>query len=161
MKWMRERDALIAQTLAFVQSVTGRRDAGEPLPPVVPEPAPTTSPPAEVASPVASAPPGPPRALDVKILETKSLDTRSLETKSLEAKSLEAKSPETSAGPVAPSPSPRPLAPSDFQRELKVRIASFRAHQERFNREREAYFSATLARLRAAIEDGPPSGPRG
>ena len=151
MKWMRERDALIAQTLAFVQSVTGRRDAGEPLPLVVPEPAPTTSPPAEVVSPVASAPPGAPRGLDAKSLETKSLETKSLDTKSLE----------TSAGPVAPSPSPRPLAPSDFQRELKVRIASFRAHQERFHREREAYFSATLARLRAAIEDGPPSGPRG
>ena len=26
MKWIRERDALIAQTMAFVQSVTGRRD---------------------------------------------------------------------------------------------------------------------------------------
>jgi hypothetical protein len=160
MKWMRERDALIAQTLAFVQSVTGRRDAGEPLPLVVPEPAPTTSPPAEVASPVASAPPGRPRGLDAKSLEAKSLETKSLETKSPDTKSLDTTSLETSAGPVAP-PSPRPLAPSDFQRELKVRIASFRAHQERFNREREAYFSATLARLRAAIEDGPPSGPRG
>ncbi len=26
MKWMRERDALLAQTLAFVQSVAGRKD---------------------------------------------------------------------------------------------------------------------------------------
>jgi hypothetical protein len=26
MKWIKERDALIAQTLAFVQSVTGRKD---------------------------------------------------------------------------------------------------------------------------------------
>ena len=26
MKWIRERDALIAQTLAFVQSVTGRKE---------------------------------------------------------------------------------------------------------------------------------------
>jgi hypothetical protein len=26
MKWIRERDALIAQTLAFVQSVTGKKD---------------------------------------------------------------------------------------------------------------------------------------
>ncbi len=116
MKWMRERDALIAQTLAFVQSVTGRRDAGEPRATVVPEPAPRPEVPAD--SPPASA---------------------------------------TVEAPKIPDPSaPHPLVPSDFQLELKARIASFRAHQERFNREREAYFSATLARLRAAIKDTPP-----
>src|SRR5271165_508239 len=109
MKWMRERDALIAQTLAFVQSVTGRSDAGEPLPSVAPEPAPTPAIPADM----------PPPAFSV-IAEV----------------------------PTPPSPAPRPPVPSDFQRELKTRIASFRAHQERFNREREEYFTATLARLR-------------
>ncbi|WP_024516916.1 hypothetical protein [Bradyrhizobium sp. Tv2a-2] len=124
MKWMRERDALIAQTLAFVQSVTGRKDAGEPLPSVVPEPPPPPS-----RAPAAASPALP------TIAET-------------------LKNPEPV--PVAPSAAPRPVVPSDFQRELKSRIASFRAHQERFNREREEYFSATLARLRAAIEDGPP-----
>ena len=40
MKWMRERDLLIAQTMAFVQSVTGRKpDAERPfadVPPVTP-----------------------------------------------------------------------------------------------------------------------------
>ena len=39
--------------------------------------------------------------------------------------------------------------------EIRARIASFRAHQERFNRERADYFSATLARLRAAIDETP------
>jgi hypothetical protein len=39
--------------------------------------------------------------------------------------------------------------------EIRARVASFRAHQERFNREREQYFSATLERLRAAIKDMP------
>jgi hypothetical protein len=151
MKWMRERDALIAQTLAFVQSVTGKREAGEPVPPVVPEPAPTLSPPTDIASPVASAITEPPKGLDAKRPDANSLGP----------KSLGPNSPDKSADPVAPSPSPRPLVPSDFERELKARIASFRAHQERFNREREAYFSATLARLRAAIEDGPPPGSRG
>ena len=29
MKWMRERDLLIAQTMAFVQSVTGKRPDAE------------------------------------------------------------------------------------------------------------------------------------
>ena len=53
----------------------------------------------------------------------------------------------------------RPMAPGDMANEIRSRIANFRAHQERFNREREAYFSATLAKLRAAIDetDLPPS----
>ena len=143
MKWMRERDALIAQTLAFVQSVTGKRDAGQPLPPVVPEVTPAPPPPADLSSPVVPviAEPEPPNSFD------KDLD-----------KSFE-KSPDQSPDPAIPSPPP--LAPSDFQSELRARIASFRAHQERFNREREAYFSATIARLRAELKDGPPPGPRG
>ena len=120
MKWMRERDALIAQTLAFVQSVTGKKDAGEPLPSVLPELAPSPAPPADV----------PPQSFATTV-ET----------------------------PKSASPAPRPLVTSDFQRELKTRIASFRAHQERFNREREEYFSATLARLRGSTKDAPPPGP--
>ena len=135
MKWMRERDALIAQTLAFVQSVTGRRDAVEPLPSVAPEPVPTP-------------PPGSPSPALSAITET---------PKTPGLKTPDPKTPD----PETPDPAPRPLVPSDFQRELNSRIASFRAHQERFNREREAYFSATLARVRAAIKDGPPASPRG
>jgi hypothetical protein len=144
MKWMRERDALIAQTLAFVQSVTGRRDAGEPFPPVAPEPA-AAPPPAAVPSPVVAAIVEVPDSLAKSTPEKSGLDERSLEK---------------SAQPAPPSASPRALVPSDLQRELKARIESFRAHQERFNREREEYFSATLARLRAAIKDGPPPTPR-
>lgn len=120
MKWMRERDALIAQTLAFVQSVTGRKDAGVPLPSTVPEPAPSPTPPADVTPPTFAT---------------------TVET------------------PKTASPAPRPLVPDDFPRELKARIASFRTHQERFKREREEYFSATLARLRTSIKDAPPRGP--
>jgi len=40
--------------------------------------------------------------------------------------------------------------------EIRARIAGFRAHQERFNREREEYFSQTLARLKAEINEMPP-----
>jgi hypothetical protein len=43
----------------------------------------------------------------------------------------------------------------DFQSEIRTRVANFRAHQERFSREREAYCSATLAKVRAAL--GEPS----
>jgi len=119
MNWIQERDALIAQTLSFVQSVTGRNDdAGiaallKPVRAAEPE---------TLATSVTSAPPEP-----VKVAE-----------------------------PGLPVPAPRPIVPSDLQNEIRARIASFRAHQERFNREREQYFSATLARLRASLDELPP-----
>ncbi|MGA7810550.1 MAG: hypothetical protein WCB02_38735, partial [Bradyrhizobium sp.] len=60
--------------------------------------------------------------------------------------------------PVEPPPAPpmpRPTAQSDVRAEIQARIASFRAHQERFNRERAEYFNTTLARLRATIDGVP------
>jgi LmbE family N-acetylglucosaminyl deacetylase len=79
---------------------------------------------------------------------------------------------EPDAGPVVPIHSGETAGPpqnlseakpltvsSDLKAELEARIADFRAHQERFNREREQYFSETLARLRAKIKDAPPPGP--
>ena len=42
----------------------------------------------------------------------------------------------------------------DFQSEIKARVANFRAHQERFNREREAYCSATMAKVHASLREG-------
>ena len=121
MKWMRERDALIAQTLAFVQSVTGKKDAaGTTAAVFVPETIKTDIAPAQPQPPAQTAPPEPPRPA---------------------------------------TPAPRPIVPGDFKSELTARIASFRAHQERFNREREEYFSATLQKLRTAIKDDPPLRP--
>ena len=127
MKWMRERDALIAQTMAFVQSVTGKKQAAEPLPLVVSEPIPMPPPP----TPVAPTSPAPAEVVTPTF----------------------ALAVETPAIPS--SPAPRPMVPTDFQHEIKSRVASFRAHQERFNREREEYFSATLAKLRSSIKDAP------
>jgi hypothetical protein len=46
---------------------------------------------------------------------------------------------------------PRAIVGSDVRAEIQTRLANFRAHQERFHREREEFFSATLARARAAI----------
>jgi hypothetical protein len=113
MKWMRERDALIAQTLAFVQSVTGRRD--KPLPPVGPDESGAQVAPADIAPVPANIEP-----------------------------------------PSAVAGRARTIVASELKRELAARIESFRAHQERFNREREEYFKATLTNLRAAIKDAPP-----
>jgi len=49
---------------------------------------------------------------------------------------------------------PRAIVGDDVRTEIEARLANFRAHQERFHREREAYFSATLARARAAFAAG-------
>jgi len=40
-----------------------------------------------------------------------------------------------------------------MQAEIRARVATFRANQERFNRERQEYFSSTLERLRASMND--------
>ncbi|WXU05632.1 hypothetical protein WHZ78_21305 [Bradyrhizobium symbiodeficiens] len=61
--------------------------------------------------------------------------------------------------PPPPAPLPPPHASGDFRNEMQARIANFRKHQERFEREREEYCAETLTRLRAAIRDasGPPA----
>ncbi|MFB6420081.1 MULTISPECIES: hypothetical protein [Bradyrhizobium] len=117
MKWISERDALIAQTMAFVQSVTGKKDD------VLRPDAPSDSPAATVA---------------------------------IEAVRVEIKPPEPppQSQPIQLSP---PRASSDVRTEMQARIANFRKHQERFEREREEYCASTLTKLRAAIRDA--SGP--
>jgi len=124
MKWIRERDALIAQTLAFVQSVTGKKD--DLHPPEVP----TTAAPAVW-------------------VETVAVKTVAVETFTVEIE------PPPAAAP--PPPPPVMVAPArlgdDVRSEMQARVANFRKHQERFEREREEYCAATLTRLRAAIRD--------
>ena len=133
MKWMRERDTLIAQTLAFVQTVAGKKeDAGRPLARVTPE--------LDVASLDAIR-----NALDI-LDPTKSAPKRAL------PQAIE-KAPQVT--PLKSIQAGRPIVPSEMQREIQSRIAGFRAHQERFNRERAEYFNATLARLRADIDQAP------
>ncbi|OAF05995.1 hypothetical protein AYJ54_20070 [Bradyrhizobium centrolobii] len=125
MKWIRERDALIAQTLAFVQSVTGW--TGDPRAPDAPAPMPDSA-------------------------ETTSV--RPIEIAS-----------EVEAPPAIPPPQPfqvaSPRTGGDLRSEMQDRIANFRRHQERFEREREEYCTATLTKLRAAIRDVSPRPPSG
>jgi len=128
MKWMRERDLLIAQTMAFVQSVTGKKpDAGQ-----------FTTNPATSAAPEAPAPFDAPKA-----------------TPAVSMPDIEAMLAETIAVTVPPKPAlaARIEPKVDFQSEIRARVANFRAHQERFNREREAYCSATMAKVHAALRD--------
>ncbi|MDA9478552.1 MULTISPECIES: hypothetical protein [Bradyrhizobium] len=118
MKWIVERDALIAQTLAFVQSVTGRKD--------------------DVLQPE----------------ETPVATTAAVEIVAVEAAAVEIELTQAPV-PPPPTPPPPPRAIGDFRTEMQARIANFRKHQERFEREREEYCAETLTRLRAAIHDAP------
>jgi hypothetical protein len=123
MKWIRERDALIAQTLAFVQSVTGKKD--DLHPPEVPAAAPAIW-----------------------------VETVAVKTVSVERFTVEIEPPPAAAPPPPPPVMVAPPRTSgDFRTEMQARIANFRRHQERFEREREEYCAATLTRLRAAIRD--------
>lgn len=118
MKWIRERDALIAQTMAFVQSVTGKTDVLHP--------------------------PAPPVAAFAATAETVTVSALAVEAEAPPARPA----PEPASLPVPP-----PRSTGDFRSEMQARIANFRRHQERFEREREEYCAATLTRLRAAIRD--------
>ena len=117
MSWKKDRDALIAQTMAFVQSVTGRReDLQADLKPA--------SPPVEAGG-----------------------------------RAERATAPaigDAAEPPPAPLSRPRQVVLSDVQKEIRDRVASFRAHQQRFNKEREEYFSTTIAKLKASMKDLPP-----
>lgn len=122
MKWIRERDALIAQTMAFVQSVTGKTD--DLRPPEIP-----------TAAPAAAA--------DIVAMEGVAVEVE----------------PPRPAPPPQPLPVPPSRASYDVRIEIQDRIANFRKHQERFEREREEYCAATLSRLRDAIRDTSPRPP--
>ena len=146
MKWMKERDLLIAQTMAFVQSVTGKTpEAGK-----------------TVVAPVA--------LLSVETSETTRAATVLPQIELLLAKTPPAAEPsrdlsrevsreaarEIPREISTPAPPPRLDLREEFQAEIRARVANFRAHQERFNREREAYGSATMAKVHAALKEGQP-----
>jgi hypothetical protein len=126
MDWKKERDLLIAQTMAFVESVSGRREEAGRL---------------DMGSAAAF------RALAVLPVPG-------------EPDVAQAPSPleplKVAARPLPGKPAPRPIVPSEMANEIRARIAGFRVHQERFNREREEYFSKTLARLKASLDERPP-----
>ena len=128
MKWMRERDLLIAQTMAFVQSVSGKTTEAEKT-----------------------------IATSVTLLSVETSETTHVTAPMPDIEALLAVSGAVTPAPrevSRPAPIPRPSLPDDFQSEIKARVANFRAHQERFNREREAYCSATMDRVHAALREG-------
>ena len=128
MSWKRERDSLIAQTMAFVQSVTGRKEESVPLNG------------------------GFARAVPAELPELPALDAWA--TPRAVAPAEPVKTVELPAS--MPAAAPRPAVAGELANEIRARIAGFRAHQERFNREREEYFSQTLAKLKTQIDQMPP-----
>ena len=153
MDWKKERDLLIAQTLAFVQSVTGK----------TPDLALTSL--------------EPKTSLEQQALEPPALGQRSLgQTSPAQASDAEGplgpvakavrlapieaiKIDEKTASPPKDAANtikdiklsihvPRSIVSSDIRTEMQTRLANFRAHQERFHRERDEYYSATLRDVR-------------
>ena len=110
MKWTAERDLLIAQTMAFVQSVTGRKP--------------------DVDRPVEFTPSAP--VVTSSVVESDKLESSAAATE------------------AAPKPV---VAPSPVRAEIEGRVAAFRAHQQRFDRERDRHFNSVLTGIRAAITD--------
>ena len=151
MKWMRERDLLIAQTMAFVQSVTGK----------TPEEAEKTVAEKTVAEKTVTT--------SVALLSIETSETIRAATLLPAIESLLAETPPAAQAPKdvpteasreVPREISRPAPPArldlreDFQSEIRARVANFRAHQERFSREREAYCSATMAKVHASLREG-------
>jgi hypothetical protein len=104
MKWVMERDLLIAQTMAFVKSVTGKDPEAD--------------------------------------VRAESLSSPVVESEQLE-----------SPAEVAETPRQLPVARSAIREEIEGRVAAFRAHQQRFDRERDRHFNSVLTGIRAAITD--------
>ena len=124
MKWMRERDLLIAQTMAFVQSVTGRK------------------PEADVFA----------RTDLLAVTPTRLPDVEAMLAEAISAPLPSAKAVPEAAKPLLPL---RPAGRSEYQSEIQARVAKFRAQQAKFNQEREAYCSATMARMQATLDRYP------
>jgi hypothetical protein len=130
MKWIKERDLFIAQTMAFVQSVTGKKPAAE----------------ARVA----------PRDVLFQSLLAKSapLDETAAEDRPVGTFKVEGLQPGTvQAGTLkietAQVSHSSPVV-SDVRQEIRGRVAAFRAHQELFHRERDEYYNSVLTRVRAS-----------
>jgi hypothetical protein len=135
MKWIKERDLFIAQTMAFVQSVTGKKPAAEAR--EAPRDVLFQSP--QVQSSLAQSAP-----VDEIAAEARRVEILKAETFKIEAVQAGTLKIET-AQVTRSSP-----AFGDVRQEIRGRVAAFRAHQELFHRERDEYYNSVLTRVRAS-----------
>jgi len=119
MTWKKERDLLLAQTMAFVQSVAAKATDADVRP-------------------------------EARITEAR-----------LKPASFE--QPFAVERPVDVLPARlSPIGPSDMRDEIRRRVAAFRVRQQAFDRDRDAYCNAMMAKARASSEhavqarDNPP-----
>jgi hypothetical protein len=133
MKWVEERDLFIAEALAFVESVTGKK----------PEIENHTRPAAAVVADMAAS----------RILAS-NVSAAQVATAHPSASNVAAAD---RAEPSASITARRivPARPGELRLEMQKHIANFRAHQERFHREREEYFRVTLAKARSGTGNEP------
>jgi hypothetical protein len=144
MKWQKERDELIAQTKAFVQSVTGQTPQAV-LGPHFNKAAPIEDPFAALfLDPVDPVSP-PPLPIE-HVVAAKPAETESFEAKPVEQPTID----------LAPVKAP---TQSDARKEIQTRVAAFQAHQHRFHRERDAYFNAVLTKARRSATRDEPDAP--
>ena len=116
MKWDWERDLLIAQTMTFVQSITGKKPEAEAH--------------AETR---------------IEFVSVDQIETAERPIEIVHEVVREA----------VPAPRPSPTPRSGLREEIQGRVAAFRAHQQLFDRERDAYFKSVLTKVRASIASRP------
>ena len=116
MNWAKERDLLIAQTMTFVQSVSGKK------------------------------------------LEAEARTETRIEFASLNEIEKVERPIQIVERPIQIVQAARSAAPRKRAREeIQDRVAAFRAHQQLFDRERDAYFNRVLTKVRASIKNQPKS----
>ena len=115
MNWAKERDLLVAQTMTFVQSVTGKKLEAE--------------------------------ARTETRIEFASLNEIEKVERPIQIVERPIQIVQAARSPAAPRKGAR--------EEIQDRVAAFRAHQQLFDRERDAYFNATLTKVRASIKNQP------
>jgi hypothetical protein len=108
MNWAKERDLLIAQTMTFVQSITGKKPEAE-------------------------------TRAETRI-EFASVDQIEKVERPIE---------------IVQMARPSTAAQGGMREEIQGRVAAFRAHQQLFDRERDAYFKSVLTRVRASTGSQP------
>jgi hypothetical protein len=108
MKWAKERDLLVAQTMTIVQSITGKKPEAE-------------------------------TRAEARIEFTPVDEIEEVER----------------PVDIIQATRPSPVYRSELRDEIQGRVAAFRAHQQLFDRERDAYFKSVLTKVRAPIGSQP------
>ena len=132
MSWKQERDLLIAETMAFAQSVSGKQADRHGFREALATEAPATEAPASKA-PAMKAPAG------QTLVET---------TLAALPQAHPAARPPTLRADL------RADLRNDVREEIRARVAAFRAHQELIRRDRDQYYNSVLAKVQTLTGRG-------